>query len=52
MSLLGNSNQKGKSGNKNAKNAGGSKFIAKGSKLSKPGGLSKKPVKTGGTRGS
>lgn len=49
MSLI-NNNQKGKGTNKNQKNNfQGSKFITK---APKGGGFSKKPVKTGGTRGS
>lgn len=52
MSITGNNNQKDKSGNKNTKNASSSKFIAKGGKPAKAAGFSKKPVKTGGTRGS
>ncbi len=50
MSLTTNNNQKGKGGNKNQKNNfQASKFI---SKPAKGAGFSKKPVKTGGTRGS
>lgn len=50
MSLTGNNNQKGKGGNKNQKNNFlSSKFIGK---PAKPGGFNKKPIKTGGTRGS
>ncbi|MBA3674922.1 MAG: hypothetical protein H0W75_08190 [Chitinophagaceae bacterium] len=50
MSLTSNNNQKGKGGNKNQKNNfQSSKFIGK---PVKGGGFSKKPVKTGGTRGS
>ncbi len=50
MSLTSNTNQKGKGGNKNQKNNfQSSKFIGK---PVKGGGFSKKPVKTGGTRGS
>lgn len=50
MSLT-NQNQKGKGGNKNQKNNNfqASKFIGK---PVKGAGFSKKPVKTGGTRGS
>ncbi len=51
MSLTANNNQKGKGGNKNQKNnLQQSKFFAKPGKAA--GGFSKKPVKTGGTRGS
>ena len=50
MSLTNQGNQKGKGGNKNAKNNfQSSKFIGK---AVKGAGVSKKPVKTGGTRGS
>ena len=50
MSLTSNNNQKGKGANKNSKNTvQNSKFIGKPAKGS---GFSKKPVKTGGTRGS
>ena len=50
MSLTSNNNQKGKGGNKNQKNNfQASKFIGK---PAKGAGFSKKPVKTGGTRGS
>ena len=50
MSLTSNSKQTGKGGKNNAKNnAQGSKFI---SKPGKAVGVSKKPVKTGGNRGS
>ena len=50
MSLTGNNNQKGKGGNKTQKNNfQASKFIGK---PAKGAGFSKKPVKTGGTRGS
>ncbi len=50
MSLTGNNTQKGKGGNKNQKsNFQVSKFIGK---PAKGAGFSKKPVKTGGTRGS
>jgi hypothetical protein len=50
MSLTSNNNQKGKGGNKNQKNNfQSSKFIGKPAKGS---GFSKKPVRTGGTRGS
>ena len=50
MSLTNQSNQKGKGGNKNQKNNfQSSKFIGKPVKSA---GVSKKPVKTGGTRGS
>jgi hypothetical protein len=50
MSLTNQNNQKGKGGNKVQKNNfQASKFI---SKPSKAAGVSKKPVKTGGTRGS
>ena len=50
MSLTSNNNQKGKGGNKNQKgNFQNSKFIGKPAKGS---GFSKKPVRTGGTRGS
>jgi len=51
MSLTNQNNQKGKGGNKNQKNNNfqSSKFIGK---PVKGGGFSKKPVKTGGTRGS
>lgn len=51
MSLTSNNNQKGKGSNKNQKNNNqqSSKFIAK---PAKGAGFSKKPVKTGGTRGS
>lgn len=50
MSLTNQNNQKGKAGNKNHKNNfQSSKFI---SKPVKGAGISKKPIKTGGTRGS
>jgi|BarGraIncu00222A_1022003.scaffolds.fasta_scaffold423328_1 hypothetical protein len=50
MSLTSNNNQKGKGGNKNQKNNfQASKFIGK---PAKGAGFSKKPIKTGGTRGS
>jgi hypothetical protein len=49
MSLTSNNNQKGKGGNKNLKNNAGSKFIGK---PVKGAGISKKPIRTGGTRGS
>lgn len=49
MSLTSNNNQKGKGGNKVQKNNNASKFIGK---PVKGAGLSKKPVRTGGTRGS
>lgn len=51
MSLTNQNNQKGKGGNKSQKNNNfqSSKFIGK---PVKGGGFSKKPVKTGGTRGS
>lgn len=51
MSLTSNNNQKGKGTNKNQKtNLQASKFI---SKPAKGGGFgNKKPIKTGGTRGS
>jgi hypothetical protein len=50
MSLTANNNQKGKGGNKIQKNNfQASKFIGK---PAKGAGFSKKPVKTGGTRGS
>jgi hypothetical protein len=51
MSLTNQNNQKGKSGNKNQKNTNlqNSKFIGK---PAKGAGFSKKPIKTGGTRGS
>jgi hypothetical protein len=50
MSLTSNNSQKGKAGNKNQKNNfQASKFISKPAKAS---GFNKKPVKTGGTRGS
>ncbi|MDQ6756691.1 MAG: hypothetical protein M3004_07125 [Bacteroidota bacterium] len=50
MSLTSNNNQKGKSGNKSQKNNfQQSKFIGKPAKAS---GFNKKPIKTGGTRGS
>lgn len=50
MSLTSNNNAKGKGANKNQKNNfQGSKFIGK---PVKGAGFSKKPVKTGGTRGS
>ena len=50
MSLTSSNNQKGKGNNKTQKNnAQASKFIGK---AVKGGGFSKKPVKTGGTRGS
>lgn len=51
MSLFTNNKKDGKQGNKNQKNAApASKFIAKAS--SKGGNVSKKPIKTGGSRGS
>ena len=51
MSLTNQNNQKGKRGNKNQKNNfQASKFISK--PVNKGAGFSKKPVKTGGTRGS
>ena len=49
MSLTANNNQKGKGGNKTKNNFQASKFIGK---PAKGAGFSKKPVKTGGTRGS
>lgn len=51
MSLTNQNNQKGKGGNKNQKNNNfqNSKFIGKPAKGT---GFSKKPIKTGGTRGS
>lgn len=50
MSLFNNSKKDSKQGNKNPKNAApSSKFIAKASKSSN---VSKKPIKTGGSRGS
>lgn len=50
MSLTSNNNQKGKGSGKNQKNNfQASKFIGK---PAKGAGFSKKPVKTGGTRGS
>jgi hypothetical protein len=50
MSLTNQNNQKGKGGNKNQKNnVQNSKFIGK---PAKGGGFAKKPVKTGGARGS
>ncbi len=50
MSLPTNNKKDGKQGNKNQKaSAMGSKFIAK---ASKGANVSKKPVKTGGSRGS
>lgn len=50
MSLPSNNNKTGKQDNKGLKNnTGGSKFIAKSSKAA---GGAKKPVKTGGSRGS
>ncbi len=50
MSLTNQNNQKGKGGNKNQKNNfQNSKFIGK---PAKGAGFSKKPVKTGGARGS
>jgi hypothetical protein len=50
MSLFNNSKKDGKKGNKNQKAAGpGSKFIAK---PSKGNNVPKKPIKTGGSRGS
>jgi hypothetical protein len=50
MSLFNNSKKDGKQGNKNQKNAASaSKFIAK---ASKGANISKKPIKTGGSRGS
>jgi len=50
MSLTNQNNQKGKGGNKNLKNNfQASKFIGK---PVKGAGMSKKPIKTGGTRGS
>ena len=50
MSLTSNNKQSGKKGNKTANNfAQGSKFI---SKPGKAVGINKKPIKTGGTRGS
>ena len=51
MSLTSNNNQKGKGANKNQKsnNSQASKFI---SKPAKGGSFGKKPIKTGGTRGS
>jgi hypothetical protein len=50
MSLTSNNNQKGKAG-KGSKNApqNNSKFI---NKPTKAAGVAKKPVRTGGTRGS
>ena len=50
MSLTGNNKQTGKSAKNTPKNtAQGSKFF---NKPGKPVGMTKKPVKTGGTRGS
>jgi hypothetical protein len=52
MSLTNQNNQKGKSGNKNHPEKfrdQNSKFIGK---PAKGAGFSKKPIKTGGTRGS
>lgn len=51
MSLTSNNNQKGKGSNKNQKNTNtqASKFI---SKPAKGAAFGKKPIKTGGTRGS
>jgi hypothetical protein len=50
MSLTNNNKQTGKGNNKNQKNnLQNSKFISKPGKVA---GFSKKPVKTGGTRGS
>ena len=50
MSLTSNNKQSGKQGQKNANNFGhNSKFI---SKPGKAVGINKKPIKTGGTRGS
>lgn len=51
MSLPVNDKKNGKSGVKNQKNTGasGSKFIAKATKSANVG---KKPIKTGGSRGS
>ena len=50
MSLTSNNNQKGKGGNKGQKNNfQPSKFIGKPAKAA---GFSKKPMKTGGNRGS
>ena len=50
MSLIGNKKQGAKSGkNTQMNNAHGSKFISKPGKAI---GISKKPIKTGGTRGS
>lgn len=52
MALPVNNTNSGKPGGKGQKgNAGGSKFIAKPS-ASKPMGGGKRPVKTGGSRGS
>lgn len=51
MSLPTNNKKEGRQGNKALKNAAvGSKFIA--GKASKGASVSKKPVKTGGSRGS
>ncbi len=50
MSLTSNNKQSGKQGQKNANNFGhGSKFISKPGKAI---GINKKPIKTGGARGS
>ena len=50
MSLTSNNNQKGKGANKNQKNNfQSSKFIGKPAKGT---GMAKKPIKTGGNRGS
>lgn len=50
MSLTSNNNQKGKGSNKNQKNAFQNSKLA--GKPAKGGGFGKKPIKTGGTRGS
>ncbi len=52
MSLLSNNKKNDKKGKKNPQNnASGSKFILKPGNV-KSAGFSKKPLKTGGTRGS
>jgi hypothetical protein len=53
MGLPVNDKNSTKIGGKGSKNtAQGSKFIAKPSSVKSVGGASKKPIKTGGTRGS
>lgn len=52
MGLPVNDKNNAKLGGKGSKTPQGSKFIAKPSSTKTGGGASKKPIKTGGTRGS